>query len=60
MENVTLETTFTGRSGNYVVIHRYGVDDYSVWFTDDPSNDAHGCSVRGTLVQIIEEMKEEI
>lgn len=58
--DITTETTFVGRSGNYVVIHRYGLNDYSVWFTDDPNNDTHGCSVRGTLIDIIEELKGEI
>lgn len=60
MENVTLETTFTGRSGNYVVIHRYGQDDYSAWFTDDTTKEDHGCSVRGTLLDIIEECRDEV
>lgn len=60
MDNVTTETTFVGRSGNSVVIHRYGQDDYSAWVTDDTTKDWHGCSVRGTLVDIMEEVADEL
>ena len=56
----THETTFTGKSGTTIIIHRYGQDDYSVWFTDDPDDDTSGCSVRGTFRQILDELKDEI
>ncbi len=58
--DITTETTFVGRSGDDVVIHRYGQDDYSVWFTDDTTKDDHGCSVRGTLLDILEEVRDEV
>lgn len=60
MDSISTETTFVGRSGCSVVIHRYGQDDYSAWITDDPNNDTHGCSVRGSLLDIINEIKEEL
>lgn len=60
MSNVTEETRFVGRSGCDVVIHRYDVDDYSAWITDDVTKDTHGCSVRGSLVDIMEEIRDEL
>lgn len=57
---VTKETQFTGRSGQDIIIHRYGKNDYSVWLTDDPGDDTSGCSVRGTLFQILEEVAGEV
>lgn len=59
MENM-FETTFTGKSGITIVIHRYGVDDYSVWFTDDPSDDTSGYSTRGSFKDILKELKDEL
>ena len=34
--NTTEETRFVGRSGCDIVVHRYGVDDYSAWVTTTP------------------------
>lgn len=49
----TVETVFTGKSGSCITIQRWGIDDYSAdW--DESS------SVRGTLAQILEEIKTEI
>lgn len=58
--DITTETTFVGRSGSSIVIHRYGQDDYSAWVTDDTTKEDHGCSVRGTLLDIIEEVRDEV
>lgn len=60
MERITKETSFTGKSGQDIIIHRYGEDDYSAWFTDDPGDDTSGCSVRGTLLDILEEIADEL
>lgn len=56
----TRESDFAGRSGSTVIIHRYGQDDYSAWFTDNPNDDTSGCSVRGTLLDILEECRDEV
>ena len=56
----TRESNFAGRSCGSVIIHRYGQDDYSAWFTDNPNDDTSGCSVRGTLLDIIEECRDEV
>lgn len=56
----TQESAFTGRSGDRIIIHRYGVDDYAAWITDDETNDTHGCSVRGTFLDILEELRDEV
>ena len=60
MDTVTTETTFVGRSGDFVVIHRYGQDDYSALFTDDVNKDTHGSSVRGSLLDIMREVRDEL
>lgn len=60
MDTVTMETKFVGRSGSDIVIHRYGQDDYSAWFTDDVTKDTHGYSVRGSLIDIMEEVRDEL
>ena len=59
-EEVTEETRFAGRTGQSIVIHRYAQDDYSVWFTDNPNDDTSGCSVRGTMLDMLEEIAGEI
>ena len=56
----TEETRFVGRSGCVIVIHRYDVDDYSACVTDDVTKDDHGYSVRGSLVDIMEEIRDEL
>lgn len=60
MSTVTEETRFVGRSGSDIIIHRYGVDDYSAWITDDVTKDNHGYSVRGSLIDIMEEIRDEL
>jgi hypothetical protein len=56
----TNECTFKGRSCKHVIIDRYGQDDYGVWFTDDPTDDTSGCSTRGSLEDIIHEVRDEL
>ena len=56
----TVECTFKGRSCKHVSIDRYGQDDYGVWFTDDLNDDTSGCSTRGTLLDILEECRDEV
>ena len=58
----TTEAIINGKSGSLIVLHRYGQDDYSAWWTDkDHLNDeTYGSSVRGTLMQIMDEMKDEL
>ena len=56
----TIECTFKGRSCKHVSIDRYGKDDYSVWFTDDLHDDMSGCSTRGSLEDILEEVRDEL
>lgn len=56
----TTEVTFKGKSVEHVIVHRYGQNDYGVVFTDDPSNECAGCSVRGSLLGILDELKDEM
>lgn len=56
----TTECTFKGRSCNSVVIQRFGQDDYSAWYTDDPTDDTSGCSTRGSLESILHELRNEL
>lgn len=58
--DVTDEVTFSGRSGHKVVLQRYGKNDYAVWVTDDPTNELSGCSTRGTFLQILDEIRDEL
>ena len=39
-----------------IIIQRYGQNDYSAWFTDDPDDESSGSSVRGSLTAIIGEV----
>ena len=50
----------SGEDDVTVVIHRYGVDDYSVWFTGNPEDETSGCSTRGSLTDIIYELHDYI
>jgi len=52
MPEETLEAVFTGKSGYQITIWRHGLNDYSAAWEDD-------CSVRGTFLQVLEELKEE-
>lgn len=49
----TIESVFVGKSGCRITIQRWGVDDYSAEWDESSS-------VRGTLAQILEEIKTEI
>lgn len=54
------EVTIVGRNtGQKITITRYGVNDYSAWW-HETDLETDGCSVRGTLAQIITEIKDEI
>lgn len=48
----TLETVFTGKSGYQISIWRHGLNDFAAAWGDD-------YSVRGTLLQVLEELKGE-
>ena len=49
----TVEATFTTRAGDVITIQRYGVDYYDATWDDT-------FSVRGTLLQVMQELKSEI
>ena len=51
--DATLESVFTGKSGTRISIWRHGWNDYGACWEDE-------YSVRGTLEQILEELKEEL
>ena len=57
--NPHTETIITGKSGCLIVIDRYGLDDYGAWWTDEKHlfDDTFGCSVRGTMEDIMHELK---
>lgn len=42
-----------------LVATKYGEDDYSIWVTEDKSEEHSGGSVRGTLDQIYDDFKGE-
>lgn len=52
----------TSKSGDLIVIGFHGPDDFSAWWTDANHlhDDTYGYSVRGTLEDILEELKDEI
>ena len=56
------ETILTGKSGDLIVIDRYGPDDFSAWLTDKEHlyDETYGSSVRGNLVSILSELKDEL
>ena len=56
------ETILEGKSGSLIVINRYGIDDYSAAWTDRDHlyDESFGYSVRGTLKDILDEMKDDI
>lgn len=53
-----LETKY----GDLIVITIYGPDDFSAWWTDTAhlECESYGYSVRGTLKDILDEMKDDI
>lgn len=58
----TFEAQFTGKDGIVVIIYRYGINDYSAWFTDEENidNDSYGSSVRGSLLDVFNEVIDVI
>lgn len=46
------------KDSEYIIFHKYGEDDYSVWFTEDPNDETEGFSLRGTKNDVIKECKE--
>jgi len=42
-----------------IVITKYSDDDYSICITDDVEDVNSGCSVRGALVEVLEELDAE-
>ena len=54
---ITVESVSKTDDGIYIHIDRYGINDYGVWFTDDLKDDTAGCSTRGTLMDILDELK---
>lgn len=55
------EATFRGKkSGQLITVTKYGFNDYSAWWHDsEKSTETDGCSVRGTMWQIMAEMEGE-
>jgi hypothetical protein len=39
-----------------IIITKYSDDDYSICVTDDVEDVNSGCSVRGTLTEVLEEL----
>ena len=39
-----------------IIITKYSDDDYSICITDDVKDVNSGCSVRGTLTEVLEEL----
>lgn len=61
--NLGDEVTFTGKkTGLMITITRYGQDDYCAWWRDESeiNKETAGYSVRGTLLDIVSEIKEEV
>lgn len=55
------EATFRGKKTDQLItVTKYGEDDYGAWWHDsEDSTEVDGCSVRGTMYQIMEEMEGE-
>ena len=56
----TTETVLCDPDGAVTVIQRYGANDYGAWFTDKDhmDDDTFGSSVRGPLLDVIDEVRE--
>ena len=39
-----------------IIITKYSDDDYSICITDDVEDVNSGCSIRGTLTEVLEEL----
>lgn len=52
----------TTKSGGLIVIDCYGPDDFGAWWTDENhlESDTYGCSVRGSLKDILRELRYDI
>ena len=44
---------------NNIIITKYADNDYSICVTDDVEDVNSGCSIRGTLAEIVEELDVE-
>jgi len=44
---------------NNIIITKYADNDYSICVTDDIEDVNSGCSVRGTLAEVLEELDVE-
>lgn len=60
--NPYTEAILTGKSGVLLVIDRYGVNDYGVWWTDEEHlyDEFYGTSSRGTFEVLLENIKDDI
>ena len=60
--NPDTEAIVTGKDNVLLVIDRYGEDDYGVWWTDEEHlyDEFYGTSCRGTLAQILSNIKDDI
>ena len=49
-----------GDGSDLMVITRFGIDDYDVWFTDvnHLTDESYGSSARGSFASILDEIKE--
>ena len=41
---------------NNIIITKYSDDDYSICITDDVEDVNSGCSIRGTLAEVLKEL----
>jgi len=41
-----------------IIITKYANDDYSICITDDIEDVNSGCSVRGTLTEVLEQLRD--
>lgn len=62
VDRTCVVTIIGKKTGQAITLQHYGDDDYGAWFRDvtDYHNELAGFSVRGTLVQVLDEIKEEV
>ena len=48
-----------GDKVNSIIITKYSDSDYSICVTDDVEDVNSGCSIRGTLTEVLEELDAE-
>lgn len=60
--NPYTDAIITTDSGYVIVVDRYDVDDYGVWWTDKDHlyDDTFGCSTRGSFESILHNLKNDI